>query len=269
VLGEIVCNVLSSYYNFGKEIIRDTRSLTFINLGNIGRLVKKCDMENGGQQVKGIISFTYRTPKGADTVLYSDEMRAAKALLLAEDMERTGRANDIQFIDTHEYSWNLKELRKQLEEIKTEPHDVKIYFDGGYDLKTRKSGLGCAIYYEQNEKVYRLRRNALVEELESNNEAEYAALHLAVKEVEELGVHHMPITIIGDSQVVINQLSEDWPVYEKELAKWANRIEDKLEKLGLEVEFELVSRKKNREADQLATQALKEVNISSLKEMDR
>ncbi|WP_042224813.1 reverse transcriptase-like protein [Oceanobacillus manasiensis] len=218
--------------------------------------------------MKGIISFTYRTPKGADTVFYSEEMRASKALLLIEDMEKTGRAKDIQFIDTHEHVWRVKELRKQLEEIKTEPHNIKIYFDGGFDLKSKKSGLGCAVYYEQNDKTFRIRRNALVEELESNNEAEYAALHLAVQEVEELGGHHMPITIIGDSQVVIKQLEEDWPCYEKELAKWANRIEVKLEKLGLEAEFELVSRKNNREADQLASQALKDVNISSLKEIE-
>ncbi|MFD2628573.1 ribonuclease H family protein [Oceanobacillus kapialis] len=218
--------------------------------------------------MKVIISFTYRTPKGADTVLYSEEMRAPKALLLAEDMERTGRAKNIEFIDTNDNTWTLKELRKQLEEIKTEPHDVKIYFDGGFDLKTKNSGLGCAIYYEQNDKTFRIRRNALVEELESNNEAEYAALHLAVQEVEELGVHHMPITIVGDSQVVINQLKEDWPCYEKELANWANRIETKLEQLGLDVEYELVSRKKNREADQLASQALREVNVSSVKEID-
>ncbi|WP_373895335.1 reverse transcriptase-like protein [Virgibacillus sp. CBA3643] len=214
------------------------------------------------------IELTYQTPKGAETFFTSDDMLAPKALLIAEDLEKTGRMKNIQFIDTRETTWNFKQLKKQLEEIKTEAHNVTVYFDGGFDLETRKSGLGCVIYYDQNEKSFRLRKNALVEELHTNNEAEYAALHLALKEVELLDVHHLPVTFVGDSQVVINQLKEDWPCYEKELAKWADRIENKIHQLGIEAEYELVSRKKNREADQLASQALKEIEITSTKEID-
>ncbi|UJL47268.1 reverse transcriptase-like protein [Virgibacillus sp. NKC19-16] len=214
------------------------------------------------------IEITYQTPKGAETAFTSDQMYAPKALLFAEDLEKTGRMKNIQFIDTRETTWNFKQLKKQLEEIKTEPHNVTVFFDGGFDLETRKSGLGCAIYYEQNKKSFRLRKNALVEELDTNNEAEYAALHLAIKELELLGVHHLPVTVVGDSQVVINQLKEDWPCYEKELAKWADRIENKIAQLGIEAAYELVSRKKNREADHLASQALKEIEIISTKEID-
>lgn len=214
------------------------------------------------------IELTYQTPKGAETAFTSDDMRVPKALLIAEDLEKTGRMKNIQFIDTKETTWNFKELKKQMEEIKTEPHNVTVYFDGGFDLETRKSGLGCAIYYEQNEKSFRLRKNALVEELNTNNEAEYAALHLAIKELELLDVHHLPVTLVGDSQVVINQLKEEWPCYEEELAKWADRIENKIDQLGLEAEYELVSRKNNREADQLASQGLKEIEITSTKEIE-
>lgn len=214
------------------------------------------------------IELTYQTPKGAGMAFTSDQMRAPKALLIAEDLERTGRVKNIQFIDNREVAWSLKELKKQMEEIKTDPHNVTVYFDGGFDLETRKSGLGCAIYYEQDKKSFRLRKNALVEELDTNNEAEYAALHLALKELELLGVHHLSVTLVGDSQVVINQLKEEWPCYEEELAKWADRIENKIDQLGLEAEYELVSRKKNREADQLASQALKEIEITSTKEIE-
>ncbi|SDQ93981.1 ribonuclease HI [Virgibacillus subterraneus] len=213
------------------------------------------------------LELTYKTPKGTETTFSSEEMRAKKALLLAEDLEKTGRMKNIMFIDNHENRWNLKELRKQMEEIKTEPHNVTIYFDGGFDLKTNKSGLGCAIYYEQNNKSYRLRKNAIVEELETNNEAEYAALHLGLQELELLGVHHLPVTFIGDSQVVINQLKEDWPCYEEELAKWADRIESHVSQLGIDAEYKLVSRKGNKEADQLASQALKEIEITSTSEV--
>src|SRR5699024_11797205 len=70
---------------------------------------------------------------------------------------------------------------------------ISVYFDGGFDGNTRTSGLGCVIYFEQNDKSWRQRKNALVEELETNNEAEYAALHLAVQEMELIGVHHLPV----------------------------------------------------------------------------
>ncbi|WP_174612853.1 reverse transcriptase-like protein [Virgibacillus ihumii] len=212
------------------------------------------------------IEFTYITPKGTETVFRSEEMRSPKALLLAEDLEKSGRMKQIMFIDHNEVRWNLKELKKALEEIQTEPHNVSVLFDGGFDLKTKKSGLGCAIYYEQNHKSLRIRKNAMVDELQSNNEAEYAALHLAIQEVEQLGVHHMPVVFAGDSQVVINQLAGEWPCYEVELSKWADRIEQQLERLGIDAEYELVPRKRNREADHLATQALKGVAVESIVE---
>ncbi|MDC3413526.1 ribonuclease H family protein [Aquibacillus sp. 3ASR75-11] len=209
------------------------------------------------------MEVSYQTPKGTQTTLNSDEMRVGKAILIAEDLERTGRAKNVTFIDSHENTWTLKELKIYMKGIQTEPHNVTVYFDGGFDLKTKRSGLGCTIYYEQNGKSFRLRKNALVEELDTNNEAEYAAFHLGLQELDLLGVHHLPVTFVGDSQVVINQLNGEWPCLEEELSKWADRIENKLDQLGIHPHYQFVSRKRNREADQLAAQALKEIEITS------
>lgn len=213
------------------------------------------------------IELSYITPKGTETSFSSEEMRTAKALLLAEDLEKTARAKEIMFVDKYENKWTLKEMKKQMEAIKTEPHEVTVYFDGGFDLITRNSGLGCVIYYEQNGKSWRQRKNALVEELETNNEAEYAALHLAVQELELMGVHHLTVTFTGDSQVVINQLKGEWPCYEAELNHWADRIENDFDRLGIDPEYELVSRKNNQEADRLASQGLKGVDVTSTSEV--
>ncbi|WP_186578790.1 reverse transcriptase-like protein [Aquibacillus kalidii] len=213
------------------------------------------------------IQVVYKTPKGLESEFNSDEMKANKALLLAEDMEKTGRVKELLFVDNLENSWNKKELKKYLEGIQTEPHNVIVFFDGGFDLETKHSGLGCAIYYEQNGRSWRLRKNAKVDQLDTNNEAEYAALQLAIQELELLGVHHMQVSFIGDSQVVVNQLEGEWPVYEEELNKWIDRIESHLEKLGIKGQFEQVSRKRNREADHLASQALKGIEITSAVEM--
>lgn len=216
-------------------------------------------------QVK--IEIAYKTVKGIEANFTSVEMQAGTAILLAEDLERTGRIKHLAFIDSNDSTWTMKELKKYMEGIQTEPHNVTVYFDGGFDQDTKKSGLGCVIFYDQNGKSYRLRKNASANHLDSNNEAEYAALYLALQELEFLGVHHLSVKLIGDSQVVINQLNGEWPCYEETLNKWADRIETKLGQLGLTPEYDYVSRKRNQEADQLASQALKEIDIMSTIEM--
>lgn len=213
------------------------------------------------------IIVTYRTKKGLETTFHSEEMPVRNAIALAEDLEKTGRRKNITFVDHKDTHWTIKELKKLIAGIQTEPHHVTIYFDGGFDAATKKSGLGCTIYYEQNNKAYRIRKNALVEELDTNNEAEYAALYLGLQEIELLGVQHLPIVIAGDSLVVINQLNGEWPCYEEKLAKWADRIDHMLEQLGIEPEYRIIPRKQNREADQLATQALKGIEINSKSEI--
>lgn len=102
----------------------------------------------------------------------------------------------------------------------------------------------------------------------SNNEAEYAALHLGLKELELLGVHHMKVTILGDSLVVMKQLTDEWPVYDKQLERWLDRIEETIEALGLIPDYQPISRQQNKEADQLATQALQGIDIMSQKVLD-
>ena len=74
-------------------------------------------------------------------------------------------------------SWNLKEMKKLVVEVEEDPHDVMVYFDGGFNLDTYQAGLGVVIYFRQGKKKYRLRANELIDEMETNNEAEYAALH--------------------------------------------------------------------------------------------
>lgn len=214
------------------------------------------------------IEWIYRTPKGAETVFSSEEMSASQALLFAEDIERTGRAKSVVFIDQFDSMWTVKEMKGYIKGIETEPHNVTVYFDGGFDRETSTSGLGCVIYYEQSGKSYRLRRNAPSAELTSNNEAEYAALYLSLQELELLNVHHLPVRFIGDSQVVINQLSGEWLTLEAGLSSWAERIYRKLKDLGIQQEYELVPRKANAEADRLATQALNGIAITATSEME-
>lgn len=213
------------------------------------------------------IEWVYKTPRGTEAIFRSEEMPAEKGLLVAEDLERTGRAKSITFTDSFDSTWTIKEMKRYIKEIETEPHNITVYFDGGFDRTTSTAGLGCVIYFEQSGKSYRVRKNTPSEVLKSNNEAEYAALYLGLVELEQLNVHHLPVVFIGDSQVVINQMSGEWALLEKDLSKWADRIDEKLKKLGIRPKYELVPRKSNAEADRLATQALNGIDITAQLEL--
>lgn len=210
------------------------------------------------------IDWTYKSPGNKVLQFLSEELEANEALMIAEDLERTGRTKRLQFADQHNSNWSVKELKNYVKEVETEPHDVITYYDGGFDRHTKRAGLGCVIYFSQNGKEYRLRKNAVIDELESNNEAEYAALSMAVQEIELLGVHHLPVRFIGDSRTLVNQMSGEWAVPEQTLSRWADRIDQRLEKIGVHPEYEFVPRKENAEADRLATQALSHTLIESL-----
>ena len=121
-----------------------------------------------------LIEWIYKTTKGMKR--HTQMRYRCTSFTFAEDFERTGRAKSILFFDEADTSWTIKEINRYLKEIETEPHNITVYFDGGFDLDSKKAGLGCVIYYEQNGKSYRVRKNAPSDEMTSNNEAEYAAL---------------------------------------------------------------------------------------------
>lgn len=214
------------------------------------------------------IEFIYKVAEEMETSFKSEQMPIDMAITIAEEVLKTKHMKELWFRDDRDGRWSLKELKKYVAGIQEEPHHLTVYFDGGFDHETKRAGLGYVIYYEQNNKKYRLRTNACVENMVTNNEAEYAALHLAVKELEQLAVQNMPVTFIGDSMVVINQLNGEWACYEESLMTWADRIEHQFDRLGITPIYELIPRKQNQEADRLASQALKDILIESTKELD-
>ncbi|WP_216827835.1 reverse transcriptase-like protein [Alkalihalobacterium elongatum] len=210
------------------------------------------------------IEWHYQIPKSKNTYLLTTElMNVQDILYMARDIEKTGRVKSLQFYDQMDSEWTKKELEKLLEKEAEEPQQIVAFFDGGYDKATNTAGLGVVIYYEKNGQKFRVRKNERIEEIDSNNEAEYAALWNLLLQLEELEVHHTDLTIKGDSLVVINQLTNEWPCYEEDLDRWLDRIEKKTKQLGFNINYKSISRKENREADQLASQALNEIFISS------
>ena len=182
---------------------------------------------------------------------------------LIEDLMKTGRAQDIIIRDEMHNEWTRKEFLKLNEELEQEPENIIVYFDGGFEKDQLLSGLGMVIYYEKGGENWRIRKNEKIEELENNNEAEYAALYSCLVLLEELGVRQIPCIFKGDSQVVLKQLEGEWPCYEETLNNWLDRIEAKIKELGLKPVYEAIGRKQNKEADNLANQALQDIFIHS------
>lgn len=213
------------------------------------------------------IEWHYVSTKKQQTVFKSEPLPAAHVYTLVEDMQKTGRVKQVILTDAQDSTWTVKELKKYLAELETEPHNVSVYFDGGFNREELRAGLGAVLYFQQSGKNYRMRVNQQADYLVSNNEAEYAALFFALELCDELGVHHQEIAIFGDSQVVINELNGEWAVTDDGLSKWADRIERKLDKLGITPHYTHIERAKNDEADQLANQALAGTAIHAQKEV--
>jgi ribonuclease HI len=214
------------------------------------------------------IEWLYKTPKNETVKLSTNSMSAEQALRISDDFEKTGRTKELYFYDSQGTKWSKKELKKLLTELDTEPHDIITYFDGGYDRNVHVAGVGAVIYYTQNKKRFRWRSNAVFQELDSNNEAEYAAFWFMLQQLENLGVRHQSVTIRGDSQVVLKQLSGEWPCFDDTLNDWLDRIEEKMKLLGIHPIYEPIQRKENDEADKLANQAIKGISITSNLELE-
>lgn len=194
---------------------------------------------------------------GIEKVLFtSDFISGDLAIQVGEELEKTGKIIELSFYDELGTSWTLKEMKKLLTEVEEDPHELTVFFDGGFKKETNQAGLGAVIFFKQGKRKFRIRANELFDEMDTNNEAEYAALFFALNILEEIGVHQLPCEIKGDSQVVLKQLEGEWPCYEDTLNKWLDRIEEKIKKLGIKPKYSPISRNDNKEADKLASQAL-------------
>ena len=217
--------------------------------------------------MKVILKCIYQKSKIPPITFTTEEMDSQIALQLANELESTGRWREITILDELGQEWTKKQYQKLSEEITGTPQNVTIYFDGSHRPGETIAGAGVAIYYTLNNKQYRLRSNRNFDYIEDNNEAEYCALLAAVQKLEELDVRHQKIVIKGDSQVVLKQLTGEWPCYEENLNRWLDRIEEQLKSLGLHFETMAVPRKENEEAHRLASQALEGISIDSQLEL--
>jgi len=202
------------------------------------------------------LEWIYKLKNNEKVPCSSDWLTGEVAVQFAEELEASGKVTELYFYDEAGTSWILKEMKKLLTEIEEDPHEITVFFDGGFQKESNQAGLGAVIFFKQGKKKYRIRANQQFDEMESNNEAEYAAFYFALNILEDLGVNHLSCEFKGDSQGILKQLEGEWPCYEETLNRWLDRIEEKIKSLSLHPKFTVIPRKDNKEADKLATQAL-------------
>ncbi len=209
------------------------------------------------------IQWNYHVKGNGKVPFTSEYISGELAIQTGVEIEKTGKATELLFTDEMGTTWTLKEMKKLVSEIEEDPHDLLVFFDGGFNKDAAVAGLGAVIFFKQGKKKFRVRANQRIDEMDTNNEAEYAALYFALSILEELKVHHLPCEFRGDSQVVLKQLEGEWPCYEDVLNKWLDRIEAKIKSLGLDPRYTVIPRNDNKDADKLASQALEGKEIFS------
>lgn len=197
------------------------------------------------------------------TTFQSDWIEGDIILSFIDDVEKTGRVKDIRIEDETGLTWSKKELKKLLIKLEEEPDNLRLYFDASFNKETYEAGYGIVLYYKLGKDEVRHRINAYTNSLNSNNEAEYAALYFALEQIKELKIKGKKLIIYGDSQGLLMQLKGDWPCYDENLNNWLNKIENQINELNLYPEYQVIPRTQNKEADKLANQALQNVSIDS------
>lgn len=218
--------------------------------------------------MKLTLTVKFVIERGKTATLSSEFLPITDAKALYSQMKKQSHIASIQLEDEYGVTWTEKELHVYLDKLQEEPHDVTVLFDGGFDVSTKKAGVGVVIYYSLQQKRYRKRVNTLLDYLEDNNEAEYAALYFAIQQMDEIGIHHQDIVIQGDSMQVIHQMNDEWPVIGDVYQNWCDRIEHAIQQLGLKPIYELLPRSQNKQADKLATQALEGNSIDAVIQLE-
>ncbi len=125
-----------------------------------------------------------------------------------------------------------------------------IFTDGGARGNPGPAGVGYVIYDEHDQLIFSA--GDYIGEA-TNNQAEYLAVNYALKKARELGFTNLEFFL--DSELVVNQLSQNFKIKNPELAKLFVQI------WNLSQEFEKITytyipREKNKIADSLVNQAI-------------
>lgn len=129
---------------------------------------------------------------------------------------------------------------------------LSVYCDGGVGDKRLATGLGVVIRDAQNDIIGLVKRGMPPM---TNNEAEYAALVLALQSVQSF--RPQALQVFMDSEVVVGQMTGRFAVHSAALKPWHTQA-CHLAREFKNITFNHIPRELNRLADALANEALSE-----------
>jgi len=132
-------------------------------------------------------------------------------------------------------------------------HKLLVFTDGGARGNPGPAAAGVII---QNETGQTLFRQGKYLGHKTNNEAEYAALLLALEWLEKNPVAEEEICFYSDSRLLVQQLKGKWRIKAAGLKPLVEKIRQKIEQLGKRVFFVHLSRQSNVLADRLVNLTL-------------
>lgn len=126
---------------------------------------------------------------------------------------------------------------------------IRGYFDGASRGNPGMAGAG-ALLEDDNGQVIWEHREFLGRK--TNNEAEYQALIALLEELRRRGIREAKV--MGDSQLVISQVTRRWKINMPHLRELAGRVWELCD--GLNVSFSWIPRGENARADRLSNEAI-------------
>jgi ribonuclease HI len=125
-----------------------------------------------------------------------------------------------------------------------------MYFDGCSKNNPGEAGIGVVVYNSNFEEIIVLQQAIGIK---TNNEAEYMALIEGLLALTIYGIKS--VTIFGDSQLVINQVTKKYKVKSENLIPLYNEVQELIKRFDY-IEFTHILRNKNKRADYLANNSI-------------
>jgi len=130
--------------------------------------------------------------------------------------------------------------------------DFKLQFDGCSKGNPGLAGAGAVIYHESEELWH---SSLFIGHKSTNNYAEYSGLILGLEQAVKMNIKNLIVE--GDSMLVINQMLGLYQVKSQNLLEIYDRAKE-LEKKFDNIEFIHIYRNKNKRADELSNNAIKD-----------
>lgn len=125
-----------------------------------------------------------------------------------------------------------------------------LQFDGCCKPNPGEIGIGVIVFDEDNKRIIQISEKG---GFGTNNQAEYKAIIRGLEELSKM--YSGDLQVQGDSQLIINQLREEWKVKKQDLIPLYNRVKE-LERKFNKLDYEWIKRNENKEADLLSAKAL-------------